>query len=158
MFKPVLLLLGASAGLLATGCGSSTPTGPIAAGPAVAGPVITPQAWTGAIVLGRAGELAGNASSQTRFTSRDLIELRVDVGGASPGEEVRATWLDSSGRVLGGDAQRKRLGQKTMVFPSPSPGGLEPGNYIVQVRVNGQRVADRHFHVESHAAPAAASG
>ena len=155
MFKPLFMTVAASAGLLTTGCGSSMPTAPIAAGPAVASPVATPQAWTGGIVLGRAGELSGNPRSQTQFASRDLIELRVDVGGASPREEVRATWLDSGGRVLGGEAQTTRLGQKMMVFPSPSPGGLDPGQYTVQVTVNGQLVAERHFDVEPHAHPAA---
>ena len=155
MFKPLFMSAAASAGLLTTACGTSTPTGPIAAGPAVASPIATPQAWTGGIVLGKAGELSGNPKSQTRFASQDLIELRVDVGGASPREEVRATWLDSSGRVLGGEAETTRLGQKMMVFPSPSPGGLDPGQYTVQVTVNGQLVAERRFEVEPRAHSAA---
>jgi hypothetical protein len=59
--------------------------------------------------------------SQTRFLSHDLIELRVDVGGTSPNVEVRTTWLDAQGHVPGGEMHRSRIGQQTMVFPSPSP-------------------------------------
>jgi hypothetical protein len=48
MFKPLVMTAAASAALLTTGCGTSMPTGPIGAGPAVASPIATPQAWTGA--------------------------------------------------------------------------------------------------------------
>ncbi len=35
-----------------------------------------------------------------------------------------------------------------MVFASPSPGGLEPGNYQVQLSVDGQLVSEQRFQVD----------
>src|SRR6185312_751233 len=82
-------------------------------------PAPVSQARSGAAVLGRADSRQN--PSQTRFLSHDLIELRVDVGGTSPNVEVRTTWLDAQGHVLGGEMHRPRIGQQTMVFPCPSP-------------------------------------
>ena len=141
--------------LLSTGCGSSMPTSPLGAGPGVAGPATAPQAWTGAAVLGKAGETAGKTQSRTRFSAHDLIELRVDVGGTPPNVEVRATWLDNQGHVLGTQMQRSRIGQEAMVFASPAPGGLEPGNYRVQLRVAGEMVHEQSFEVDGPSPPAA---
>jgi len=106
-------------------------------------------------VLGKAGETSGKVSSQTRFASHDLIELRVDASGSAPGVEIRATWLDKAGRVLGSEMHRSRIGQGAMIFPSPTPAGLEPGDYRVQVRVGGEMVSELHFTVEPR--PQAAS-
>src|SRR5579884_3627032 len=143
-----LMLVASVVALVSTGCGSSLPSSPTAAGPGTTSSTPLPQAWSGAVVLGRAGETSAQASSQTRFGSHDLIELRVDVGGIPPNVEVRATWLDSQGRVLGGEARRSRSGQQVMVFPSPSPAGLAPGHYRVQLRVGGQVVREQSFEVE----------
>jgi len=111
-------------------------------------PSSAPQAWAGAVVLGRAGETAGRTSSKARFASHDLIELRVGVGRIPPDVEVRATWLDSQGRVLGTQMQRSRTGQQAMIFASPSPGGLEPGSYSVQLRVAGELVREQRFEID----------
>jgi hypothetical protein len=142
------LLLSAVAALVSAGCGSSTPTSSTGAGPGVTSPRASPQVWNGAVVLGRAGQTSGKVSSQSRFAPKDLIELRVDAGGAAPDTEVSATWLDDHGRVLGSEVHRSQGVQGTMVFASPSPGGLQPGGYRVQVRVNGQLVSERHFEVQ----------
>ena len=137
--------------LVSAGCGSSIPTSPVAAGPGVTAPAAMSQAWSGAAVLGRAGQTSGKTQSQTRFLSHDFIELRVDVGGIPPNVEVRTTWLDAKGHVLGGEMHRSRIGQQAMVFASPSPGGLEPGNYRVQLRVAGQLVRELRFEVQPSA-------
>ena len=46
---------------------------------------------------------------------------------------------------------RSRIGQQAMVFASPSPAGLEPGTYRVQLSVAGELVRELRFEVQPSA-------
>lgn len=85
------------------------------------------------------------------FTPGDTVYAAVILTGPVPASQVTARWTASDGTVVAEDTQTVAASDAEEVaqFHMVKPAGLPPGNYRVDVLVDGQVVSTKDFTIAS---------
>lgn len=159
--RPIILLLA----LLLSACGSAPDSGPppspAAATPATsdggtatdtAVPALPPLGEVRLLEVTLGRELDGEQrvrSAQSVFAASDPLHLSVVVGAPETALQLSARWLSGDGRLLAEDRGELAAGQPAVVtFSLTRSEPWPPGDYRVELAVNGQPVDHRAFRID----------
>jgi hypothetical protein len=106
------------------------------------------------VALGRAVGLDKRISEPAEvFDPEDIVHVSVVTEGTSSDTRLAARWM-REGRVLEETTQDiAPRGAATSEFHVWKPGGLDPGEYEVEILVEGKPVHKRAFSVRKKAGP-----
>lgn len=139
----LLLAVGIAASIGMSACGKSVP----------APPATSSAASVRSIELGSAINETDRRITlpTTTFSTQDRVYAAVTTAGPGlDGEEVRMDddWLDASGRVVFHGSQKGIAGgSKPDLVSAPQHGGFAPGQYTLQIKLNGEPAASKEFTV-----------
>jgi hypothetical protein len=83
------------------------------------------------------------------FGPDDTIYVSVDTEGTATGATLSARWLYEDGQIVDETSQTiSPTGPSVAEFHISNPDGLAPGEYTVEILVNGETVESRDFEVK----------
>jgi hypothetical protein len=98
--------------------------------------------------VGADNRVAAGAAT-TDFRASDTIHAAVTTEGTPSGASLTARWTFEDGQVVDETTQQVAgSGNAVTHFHISMPGGLPPGNYQVEILLNGTRVESRSFRVQ----------
>lgn len=88
-------------------------------------------------------------SSSDNFEATDTVYVSVSTEGAGSGATLTARWTFEDGQVVDESSQTiSPTGPANTEFHISMPDGLPPGEYSVEILLNGQSVETESFDVE----------
>ena len=152
-----LIALGLAGALLITACGKKeeAPPPPVApTPPATTPPPAAPAPAQGVSVasvdLGTAvGADQKVTSPTTTFTPKDTIYAAVSTTGTASNATLGAKWTYQDGQTVNDSSQTiAPTGPAVTTFHISKPDGWPPGNYKVEISLNGTSTASKDFTVQ----------
>jgi uncharacterized protein (UPF0333 family) len=160
--QPLILAVSLAAALALSACGktdesnsqmppatpASTPAPAATAAAAMGGTAATAVTF-GTVELGSTvGADNKVVASSASFAPKDTIYASVDTSGSGHAT-LAAKWSYQDGQVVHEDSKTlDAMGPQTTAFMISKPDGLQPGNYKVDITMDGKSVASKDFSVK----------
>jgi hypothetical protein len=141
------LVFGAACILGIAGCGTKEEP-KLPHPPAVEAPA--PQPAVTAVVFGKGVDIAWNAvSPQTEFSPKDRVNAVITTENAAPGHKLSVQWfyLDTNQQIRADSVELKEQGTNHSTFFIERAKGWPPGQYRLDVQLNGVQVRSAAFTV-----------